>query len=135
MRKLHLIIVALLLFFTACSSTPEPKNPHERPLWVFQPNVNGKTGAVGVAGRTYDQLVSSQRKLAIERALDELSLQMKVKVELSMHKEEVVTNSKAHLSTHDKSHYTANNTLTAHIQEVWMDRESNQLYVWMVLDR
>lgn len=135
MQKLHLIVVALFLLFSGCSSTPpQPKNTAGMPAWVMQPNLNGKIGAIGVAGRTYDQRISSQRKLAITRALDELSLQQGVTVELQMHKEEVVSNSRASINVQAKSSYTANNTVSANIQEVWIDRTSGEVYVWMVLD-
>lgn len=96
--------------------------------------MNGKTGSVGIAGRTYDQSISTQRKLAIQRALDELSLQKKVRVSLQMKKTEIVNNSRAYLNTTDRSTYTSSNILTAHIQEVWMDKYTHELYVWMVLD-
>lgn len=136
MRNLYLLIIALFVFFSACtsSSSVKPRDPSAMPLWTMQPNLNGKIGAVGVAGRTYDQSISSQRKLAIQRALDELSLQQGVKVELRMQKEEIATNSEATTKLHSIGNYTTNNTVTANIQEVWMDRNSNELYVWMVLD-
>jgi len=136
MKKVQLLLVVLFLSFSACtSSSPAPRNPNVMPAWVITPSINGNRGAVGVAGRTYDQSISSQRKLAIKRALDELSLQTKVRVKLNMTKEEVVTNNSASLKTNDYSTYSANASITAHIQETWMDRASNELYVWMVLDK
>lgn len=136
MKLLHLFVVVLLLSFVACSTpTPKPKDPTAMPSWILNPSMNGSMGAVGVAGRTYDQSISTQRKLAIKRALDELSLQKKVTVNLQMQKTEVVTNSSAYLNTTDKSTYTSKATLTAHIQEVWMDKVTKELYVWMVLDK
>lgn len=134
MKKLHLLVVVLFVSFVACSSAPAPKKAATFPSWVMNPSRNGKTGAVGIAGRTYDQSLSTQRKLAIKRALDELSLEQKVTVTLQMHKSEVVTNSQAYLSTTDHSTYKSNTTLTAHIQEIWMDRYTHELYVWMLLD-
>jgi hypothetical protein len=135
MKKVQLLIVVLFLSFAACSSSPAPRNPNVAPVWVITPSMDGYRGAVGVAGRTYDQSISTQRKLAIKRALDELSLQTKVKVKLHMTKEEVVTNSQASMQTHDQSTYSANASITAHIQDAWMDRSSHELYVWMVLDK
>jgi len=135
MKIVQLLVVVLLLSFAACSSSPAPKNPNALPDWVVTPSMNGYRGSVGVAGRTYDQSISTQRKLAIKRALDELSLQTKVKVQLHMTKEEVVTNSKATMKTRDHSSYDSNANITAHIQDAWMDRNSHELYVWMVLDK
>ena len=105
------------------------------PTWVITPSMDGHRGSVGVAGRTYDQSVSTQRKLAIKRALDELSLQTKVRVKLHMTKEETATKSKSTVRTTDQSTYSANASITAHIQDAWMDRSSHELYIWMVLDK
>ena len=134
MKTVQLLIVVLFLSFVACSPSPTPKNPNALPSWVITPSMDGKRGAVGVSGRTFDQSISTQRKIAIKRALDELSLQTKVKVKLHMTKEEVVTNSKASLKTNDYSTYSANASITAHIEDSWMDRNSQELYIWMVLD-
>ena len=136
MSRLQLIVVAFTLSLLACSSVPVPKDPNAMPAWVANSGMGGGTlSAIGVAGRTYDQSISSQRKLAIKRALDELSMQMGVRVELNMTKVETVSDAKAHLSTQDKSSYSANNKVTAHIKEVWMDRTSKELYILMVLDK
>lgn len=134
MKTVQLLLVVLFLSFTACSSASAPKDPNALPSWVLNPSFNGTRGAIGIAGRTYDQSISSQRKLAIKRALDELSLQAKVRVKLHMTKEEVVTNSSASMNTTENSTYTANASITAHIQDAWIDRSSNELYIWMVLD-
>ncbi|MDQ7068889.1 MAG: hypothetical protein Q9M40_13495 [Sulfurimonas sp.] len=134
MSRLHFLVVALSLFLVACSSPKAPKNSSAMPSWVLQPSVSGKIGAIGVAGRTYDQSISSQRKLAIGRALDELSLQKGVQVAIRMQKKEVANNSGATYKMKDKSTYSANNKITAHIEGIWMDKSSKELYIWMVLD-
>jgi hypothetical protein len=136
MKIVQLFIVVLLLSFGACSSsTPQPKNPNDMPAWVITPSMDGYRGSVGVAGRTYDQSVSTQRKLAIKRALDELSLQTKVRLKLHMTKEETATKSKSTVRTTDQSIYSTNASITAHIQDAWIDRSSQELYIWMVLDK
>ena len=133
MHKIQtLVVVFFLSFFVACSSQP---SPNSMPSWVMNPNSDGVRGAVGVAGRTYDQSFSSQRKLAIERALDELSLQTGVDVQLNMQKKEMTTNSKAYVSTNESSNYKTSNHVTAHIQDIWMDNSSKEFYVWMVVDK
>jgi len=131
MHKIHSLVVVFFLSFVACSSEPSPS---AMPSWVMNPNSNGVRGAVGVAGRTYDQSFSSQRKLAITRALDELSLQTDVKVQLNMQKKEMSTNSKAYVNTNEESNYSTSNNISAHIQDIWMDQSSKEFYVWMVLD-
>ena len=132
MHKLFLFFLMAGLFLTACSSGPTPNSG--TPEWVSHPNPNGKIGAIGVAGRTYDQHFSSQRKLAITRALDELSLQQQVKVQLHMQKKEHSTANRSSVQIDENSNYTTDHSITAHIEDTWMDPETNQFYVWMLLD-
>lgn len=131
MRRLYALLLPLALLFVACASTP---SPNAKPSWIMQANQEGKIGAIGVAGRTYDQSFSTQRKLAITRALDELSLQQGVEVKLNMQKSEQSTNSTSHTQIDERSSYSASNSVTAHIEDVWMDKNTNEFYVWMVLD-
>ena len=134
-----LLVVVSLVFVSGnlagCGESPKPAK-NGKPGWILNPNLNGKRGAIGVAGRTYDQRVSTQRKLAIERALDELAMQQGVKVELSMQKEEHVRNDHASTSMDTASTYKTTNTnaITAHIEDVWEDPMTNEIYVWLVLD-
>ncbi len=140
MRELFtLFFVAVLgsstLVLSGCNETPKLQESG-KPGWVLNPNYNGKHGAVGVAGRTYDQRFSTQRRLAITRALDELALQQGVKVELSMKKEEHLHNQSASTSIESKSNYRTTNgsAITAHIEDIWQDPYTGDLYVWLVLD-
>jgi len=106
----------------------------QEPSWILNPNQNGKIGAVGVAGVTYDQKLSSQRNLAITRALNELSLQKGVKVELQLQKQETLSHNKSNTQINEKSSYTSSTNIKAHIKKVWKDRLSNELYIWMVIE-
>ena len=137
MKRVQLLLVVLLLLLAGCSSSPlpTPKNPNAMPLWVMQPHQNGKIAAIGIAGRTYDQSISTQRKLAITRALDELSLQKKVKVSLQMSKDESVVNSRSSMATKEHSTYKSNTTITAHIDAIWYDKINQELYVYLILDK
>lgn len=135
MRIFLASFVLLLLLLSGCSSQPEvKKNNNYEPSWVMNPNQDGKSGAIGIAGRTYDQKPSSQRKLAITRALDELTLQQGVKVQLSINKEEVVNNDRSTTHLDQQSSYDASSTVTAHIEEVWTNPLSGEIYIWMVVD-
>ena len=125
-------IVLLLLVFTGCSQT-EVKSKYDRPSWVMKPNQEGKIGAVGSAYIHYKG-VSYQRRLAITRALDELSLQRGVNVSMNMTKEEHVSNDKSRTDLDVKSNYSTSNKITAHIEEVWQDPMSQEYFIWMVLD-
>lgn len=134
MKKVCLSIFLVLLTLLGCAGQPAAKNPNERPAWILNPNANNKNGAVGVAARTYDQKISTKRTLAITRALDELSLQQGVKVELSLDKRETVVNDKANTAMDVQSNYKSSASITAHIEDIWEDKISGELYIWMVLD-
>ena len=122
-----------LLLFALAGCTPQPA-VNEKPTWILHPNTNGKNGAVGVAATTYDQKISTQRKLAITRALDELSLQQGVKVELNMQKSENYSNGSLRTNIDTQSSYKTDTTTTAHIEDIWEDKRSGELYIWMVID-
>jgi ABC-type uncharacterized transport system auxiliary subunit len=136
MKSLLSCIVLLLLLLGGCASEPAPKQEYKvvTPEWVLNPNIGGKTGAIGVAGRTYDQKESTKRKLAISRALDELTLQQGVKVQMSMSKHDVVSDDVATTHVDVQSSYEAGSTVTAHIERTWQNPLTNELYVWMVMD-
>ena len=122
------------LFLTGCGQ-PQPVNVKcENRPWMFNPNSNGNIGAVGSSARTYSGTPNSQRKLAITRALDELSLQQGVKVELNMEKTDVVKNDKADTTLKTKAKYSANNKVTAHIEDACKVNSSGEFFVWMLLD-
>ena len=124
-----------LIFFSGCGQQPRPISEKcEDRAWMLNPNSNGNIGAVGSAMRTYDQKTNSQRKLAITRALDELSLQKGVKVSLSMNKQEIVKNERSTTTLESKSTYNTNNKITAHIEDACKNKTSGEFFVWMLLD-
>lgn len=131
-----LLTGSAIVLLNGCASNPAPQVQSTKPAWILNPNLNKKVGAIGVAGRTYDQRISTQRKLAIQRALDELAMQQGVKVKLAMEKEERVTNDQASTSMESKSTYktTSSDAITAHIEAVWQDPLTSEIYVWLVLD-
>lgn len=124
----------LFLMFTLAGCTHTQPVLQQKPAWILNPNLNNQRGAVGVAAMPYDQKISTQRKLAITRALDELSLQQGVQVQLDMQKSEKYSNGSLSTSLDSQSSYKANATTTAHIQDVWEDKSSGELYIWMVID-
>ena len=134
MKGFFTSFVVVLLVLTGCNSQPVAKNSNIQPSWVMNPNQDGKSGAIGVAGRTYDQKPSTQRKLAITRALDELTLQQGVKVQMSMSKEEVVNNDRSSTHLEHTSSYDASSSVTAHIEQAWENPLSGDIYIWMVVD-
>jgi hypothetical protein len=133
MLKLFSSLLVILFIFTGCNSQPAPKTTTV-PSWILNPNQDGKNGAVGSSMRTYDQKTSTQRKLAITRALDELSLQQGVKVEMSLKKQENYKNGSGNTQMNVDASYKANSKITAHIEEVYQDKISGELFIWMVMD-
>lgn len=133
MNKLLSSLLIVLFVLAGCGSQPAAK-VSTTPSWVLNPNQNGKSGAVGSSMRTYDQKTSTQRKLAITRALDELSLQRGVKVEMSLSKQESYKNGSGITQVNVNSNYQTNNTVTAHIEAIHEDKISGELFIWMVLD-
>ena len=130
--------IVISVFF-GCNSNPTPSKGQgvyspSAPSWILNPNQNGKIGAVGSAMRTYDQKLSTQRKLAITRALDELSLQKGVKVNMRLLKEDVYKNNRGSSTMDVNSSYKTNNSISAHIEAVYQDKLSGELFVWMVMD-
>ena len=133
MKRLLSSFLVLLFVLAGCNSQPAPKTSSV-PSWILNPNQNEKSGAVGSSMRTYDQKTSTQRKLAITRALDELSLQRGVKVAMSLTKQESYKNGNGSSQMNVGANYQTKNTITAHIEEVYEDKVSGELFIWMVLD-
>lgn len=128
----NLFLLALLLL-SGCAEPEVKKSASAKPEWILNPSQNGKIGAVGSAYR-HPKGLPHQRKIAITRALDELALQQGVKVSLSMSKSEQVINDRASMAVAIDSEYTASSSVTAHIEQVWQDPYSQELFVWLLLD-
>lgn len=134
MKSLLTSFILLLVVLSGCSQPAPQTYTIKKPEWVSNPSIGGNVGAIGIASRTYDQKESTKRKIAIARALDELTLQQGVKVEMSMTKHDVSTNESASTHIDVKSSYKASSTVTAHIEQVWENPLSGELFIWMVMD-
>lgn len=91
MKKYLLSSSLLLLFLNGCAITqntnlkaiqPLQIKQQETPLWLDDPQkeANGKLTAVGCASRHINGEVA-QKKLALQRAIDEIAMQKKTKVQ------------------------------------------------------
>lgn len=134
MIKYLSIAAVIALAFSACAQAPVKKQQTSQnaqmPEWVYQPTQDGINGAVGSA-KTHFKGRAAQRSLAISRALDELAKQHGVNVH---------TASNSHQSSHggmvgsqsdQYSFQTSDGIVTAHIEKVWLDPKTNELFVWM----
>ncbi|MEA3330971.1 MAG: hypothetical protein U9Q29_04675 [Campylobacterota bacterium] len=134
MKSLLTSFILLLVVLSGCSQPAPQSYKTPKPKWISNPSMDGNIGAIGIASRTYDQKESTKRKIAIARALDELTLQQGVKVEMSMTKRDVSTNESSSTLVDVKSAYEASSTVTAHIEQVWENPLSGELFIWMVMD-
>jgi len=134
MYRLLFFILLIPALFTACQKRDIKPIIVEEPTWVLQPSIDGKIGAVGSA-REHFKGKTAQRRLAISRALDELSQQSGVTVHSTIKRSEkrngMQINSSAELYTIQNS---SNETIKAHIQEVWTHPVTKEIYVWLVAD-
>lgn len=137
----YIVIFFLIISFNACKAphkSTEVKDPtvlkSSMPKWILSPSQNGKVGAVGSAlphfkGKT------AQRRLAISRALDELAQQSGVNVKSTILRKEkrdgAITNSSAEVFSIQNS---ANKSIKAHIQEIWTNPKTEEIYVWLLAD-
>ena len=138
MKRLFVVYFVMLLggvmMMGGCSLST-PRSSTEKPAWVENPNRDGKRGAVGVASRTYDQKISTQRSIAISKGLDELAMQMGVEVSLvTGHDEEYVNGRRKKDRFRSIGKQKAKSVVKAHIEDMWKDPKTDELYVWLVVN-
>lgn len=132
MRVFLSSIFLIMLVLSGCNFGPAPK--HGKPSWILNPNQDGKTGAVGIADFHIKGL-SFQKDLAAKRARVELSESQGVTiVSKSEFKENYSSDGRSSSTVDGEATFKTNSVVTAHIQEVWQDKMSEKMYVWMVLD-
>ena len=137
MKILLSSIFLLVLVLSGCNnSAPAPKKvTNEKPTWILNPTQNGMVGSVGIA-EIHIKGISYQKELAAQRARIELSQSQGVNVvSKSVFKEQYSSDARVTSSMKSNAIFTSNSTVTAHIQEVWQDKMSDRMYVWMVLDK
>lgn len=130
MPQFILVFFFTALFFTGCSA----KKTVIEPAWINKPNLQGKTGAVG-SSKPQFKGKSVQRRVATARALDELAQQSGVEVGNIIMRNEKSSASKGVSSTQIQSIQRASGlTINAHIEEVWTDPATKEMYIWLVAD-
>ncbi len=137
MKSLLAFSFLTILIFAGCNSTPAPiaqDSKDKRPTWILNPNQDGKTGAVGIAD-VHIKGLSYQKALAASRARVELSQSQGVEVisDTNM-KESYSSDGRSSSSINTNATFKSKSAVTAHIQEIWQDKMSEKIYIWMVLD-
>ncbi len=129
----YIISFFILFFLSACQSKQTPL-PVQEPQWINAPMKEGKIGAVGSA-KVHFKGKTAQRKLAISRALDELAQQSGVSVKSAIVTQErrQGQQTKASVDLYSVQN-TANETIKAHIQAVWVNPKTDEIFVWLLAD-
>ena len=134
--RIVLLSFLLTIFFAGCNENVAPAKEKltARPAWINNPNIDGVIGSIGSSGPHFKG-PAYQRKLAISRALDELAMQRGVEISLVAKREETANNDNINSSSDIKSQQNVTNTnITAHIEATYTDPDTNELFVWMVLN-
>ncbi|HIC44467.1 MAG TPA: hypothetical protein EYO73_09375 [Sulfurimonas sp.] len=132
MFKLFLLSFILFLCL-GCSNHSKIPSVIE-PLWLYKPNLNGKTGAVG-SSRPQFKGKTVQRRVAVSRALDELAQQNGVEVgNIIMRKEKSSAISASSKTIIESTQTSSGSIINAHIEEVWVDPKTKEMYIWLIAD-
>jgi len=85
MNKKIFFFILISFVFIGCTNINQPNSAtvsnNNKPKWLDNPQKfsNGKITAVGCAGLHYKG-VNAQKKLAVQRAIDEIAMQVRTKV-------------------------------------------------------
>jgi len=124
-------------------SLPDSDYPMKngKPVWFFNPTYNGYLGAVGVAKKSsVNGGLGAQKKLAKTLAQAELIKMIRVVVNTESKSEHIQISSDVY------SHYRSKfSSLSVHnaegvvenavVKDVWIDEQTGDLYLWLVMDK
>lgn len=133
MYKLLFSSLLLVLLVSGCSRTSDLP-PVEKPPWIEHPASDIYIGSVGSA-MPHFKGKTAQRRLAISRAIDELAQQSGVEVQSTILRKEKRTGSQTRASAEIYTiQNSKNQTVQAHIEEVWTHPYTKEIYVWLLQD-
>lgn len=131
MKKIQYFMITLMCFmFVSCATV----KPISKPSWIMNSSVSGKVTGIGVCGMHVNG-VNAQRSLAIKRAIDEIAMQLGVKVN-----NVALVGTKSGPgggggSVESYSFQTVEGQVVkAVIKETWKDPKTEEIYVWMVTE-
>ncbi len=111
------------------------------PVWVRNPNYGGVLGGVGIAKKIPGKGYAEQKRLAKQIALADLAKQIEliVKTELTKVETNVDTKTlqyyKKKFSSYSEQEVRAMLIKDAVIEDEWIDPQTGDLYVWVVLKK
>ena len=131
MKKiLPAVFVCVCLLIVSCVSVEKKVI---RPSWILNSGIPGKVAGIGICG-THVNGENAQRSLAIKRAIDEIALQLGVKVNnVAL----VGTKSGAGASSSVESYSfqtVEGQVVKAVIKETWKDPKTAEIYIWMTTE-
>lgn len=106
------------------------------PSWVLSPSKNGKIGGVGKCGFHVNGY-TAQKELATERALEDIARQKGVEITSSLKissQGSNYTNMPSTVSESKSEQRVMNTGVKAHIEEIWQDEITKDLYIYMIED-
>ncbi|MDD2698863.1 MAG: hypothetical protein PHF17_08695 [Arcobacteraceae bacterium] len=141
MKKYLLIISFFVLFFNGCSETKNTnlkviqtsQTKLKEPLWLDDPQkeANGKLTAVGCASRHINGEVA-QKKLALQRAIDEIAMQKKTKVQTVSYNTKIITESSKTSQTQTSSLQEVQNVDVSTKVMEYYTKPDGDICVWVV---
>ncbi|MFH1096388.1 MAG: LPP20 family lipoprotein [Candidatus Desantisbacteria bacterium] len=106
------------------------------PIWVHQPNYEGMFGAVGIAKKQEKGGYTAQKRLAVIIAQAELAKQIEVMVDTELQTEKTMINQNYSSKLSSLSRQEAQQLIkNAVVKDEWIQPETGELYVWVVIER
>lgn len=131
MKKIQYFMITLVCLMVVSCVTVQPIN---KPSWIMNSSVSGKVTGIGVCGMHVNG-VNAQRSLAIKRAIDEIAMQLGVKVNNVALVGTKSGPSGGGGSVESYSFQTVEGQVVkAVIKETWKDPKTEEIYVWMVTE-
>ncbi len=110
-------------------------NDHD-PIWVYQPDYGGVFGAVGIAKKQEKGGYAAQKRLAVIIAQAELAKQIEVMVNAELQTEKTIVNhdysSKFSSLSRQETQQLIKNAV---VKDEWIQPETGELFVWVVIER
>lgn len=134
MKKISFsLVLILVLFFSGCAKNDTYVKAIKEPKWLLDPKIEGKTSGVGCATRHYNG-ETAQKKLALQRAIDEVASQVSVKVQSVSYNQKELSGTKYVSQSNTSSLHTINNENIQTKIVDWYKKPDGDICVLVVKD-